>query len=159
MKIKKGFILIELMIVISMIGILAAVAIPSYHTYTLKAHVMEPMVYAGTLKKDIDDFYKENLAFPQSNTQARLPSPDKLISNKISKVEIVNGAIHVLVGNKAPLSLRGKYLTFRPAVVDGSPISPISWLCGYAKPVNGMTAIGENKTDIDLMYLPSECVN
>lgn len=156
---KNGFTLIELMIVVSIIGILAAVALPTYQSYTLKAHVAEPLVYAGNLRQPINEFYIENLEFPQNNKQARLPEPDKLISNKISNVEVVNGAFHILLGNKVPKPLQGKYLTFRPSVVTGSPTSPISWLCGYAAPVNGMSAVGENKTNIEAIYLPSECVN
>jgi type IV pilus assembly protein PilA len=147
------------MIVVSIIGILAAVALPSYQLYILKAHIVEPITYAGNLRQTITEFYTENLEFPKDNFEARLPAPNKLISNKIVNVEVINGVFHILLGNKVPKVLRGKYLTFRPAVVDGSPISPISWLCGYAEPVSGMAAIGDNKTDIDRMFLPSECVN
>jgi type IV pilus assembly protein PilA len=114
--------------------------------------------YAGNLRQPITEFYVQNLEFPKNNFEARLPEPDKLISNKIAKVEVVNGAFHILLGNNVPNLLRGKYLTFRPVVVDGSPNSPISWLCGYSTPFKGMTALGDNKTNIDEMYLPGECV-
>jgi len=159
MKKSNGFTLIELMIVVSIIGVLAAVALPAYQIYVLRSHVAEPLTYAGNIRQPITQFYVDNLEFPKNNKQARLPAPDKLISNKISGVEVINGAFHILLGNNVPKPLRGKYLTFRPAVVEGSPISPISWLCGYTEPVKGMAAVGENKTDIEEMYLPSECIN
>jgi type IV pilus assembly protein PilA len=61
------------------------------------------------------------------------------------------------MGNKASKPLQGKVLSFRPATVIGSPKSPIAWLCGYDEPVNGMQAIGSNKTDLAKEYLPKAC--
>ncbi|MBO9489513.1 pilin [Endozoicomonas sp. G2_1] len=158
MKKSNGFTLIELMIVVSIIGILAAVALPAYQPYIFRAHIAEPLSYAGNIKQSITQFYADSFSFPHDNKQARLPEPDKLISNKIASVEVKNGAFHILLGNKVPEPLKGKYITFRPAVVKGSPRSPITWLCGYAKPVEGMSAVGENKTDVDEEFLPGECV-
>lgn len=156
--IKNGFTLIELMVVVSIIGILSAVALPAYQAYAIRSHIAEPLVYAGNLRQPITQFYIDNLEFPKNNREARLPEAEKLISTKITNVQVVDGAFHILLGNRVPKPLRGKYLTFRPATVNGSPVSPISWLCGYAEPINGMTAVGENKTDIEEIYLPSECI-
>tara|TARA_R110000737_G_scaffold351961_1_gene395921 strand:+ start:235 stop:711 length:477 start_codon:yes stop_codon:yes gene_type:complete len=154
----KGFTLIELMIVVSIIGILASIALPQYQSYTIKAHVAEAYTFAGNLRHPITEYYGQHLSFPADNRQAGLPAPDKLISNKITKVTVVNGAFHIELGNKVPKPLQGKVLTFRPAVVKGSPMSPIAWLCGYSKPVKGMTAIGENKTSLELEMLVGECI-
>lgn len=67
------------------------------------------------------------------------------------------GAIHVTMGHEASHALQGKVLSFRPAVVEGSPISPIAWLCGFDEAVPGMRAVGENKTDLSPEFLPRAC--
>ena len=88
---------------------------------------------------------------------AGLPASNLLIGNRITGVVIEAGAIHITMGNKIAAPLRGKTLSFRPAVVTGSPKSPISWLCGYDKPVDGMEAVGINKTDLENKFLPAAC--
>ncbi len=152
-----GFTLIELMIVVTIIGILASVAMPQYQNYIHKSEMVEPLSMASTLRQDVTAFYVETLTFPSNNAQAAIPAPDKLIGNRITGIEVVNGAIHITLGNKIAKPLNGKVLSFRPAVVDGSPKSPISWLCGYDTPVKGMTAIGDNRTTVPADFLPSAC--
>ena len=159
MKSEHGFTLIELMIVTSIIGILASVALPQYQTYVHRSEVVEAISMAGGLREDVTAYYVENLNLPASNAQAGIPEPQFLIGNRITGVTVEEGAIHVSLGNKIAQPLQGKTLTFRPAVVTGSPKSPIAWLCGYDTPVTGMEARGANRTDIPNEFLPSACRN
>jgi len=149
--------LIELMVVVAIIGILASVALPAYQVYIQRSELVEAMSMASTIRENVTKYYVEELDFPQDNQMAGVPEPQYLISNRITSVVVESGAIHITLGNKASSPLQGKVLSFRPAVVKGSPESPISWLCGYDDPVAGMEAVGTNKTDLERKFLPSAC--
>ncbi|MBP8283974.1 MAG: pilin, partial [Chromatiaceae bacterium] len=87
-QLQSGFTLIELMIVVAIIGILAAIAIPAYQDYTKRAHVAEGMTLAGGSKTAIAEFYMSNGVFPSTNASAGLADAGTIIGNAVTKVGV-----------------------------------------------------------------------
>jgi len=152
---NNGFTLLELMFVVAIIGILAAVAIPAYSDYIAKSKVSETFILASNLTKTIGDYYAYRGTFPKDNQAVDLPEPKRLGGQYFESIQIENGAIHAM--NFYGFE-KGTVLTLRPAIVDAYPPSgAITWVCGYAKVPEGMTIIGENKTKIETKHLPRVC--
>ncbi|EPG0238621.1 pilin, partial [Neisseria gonorrhoeae] len=89
---QKGFTLIELMIVIAIVGILAAVALPAYQDYTARAQVSEAILLAEGQKSAVTEYYLNHGIWPKDNTSAGVASPASNIKGKyVQKVEVNNG--------------------------------------------------------------------
>jgi len=156
-KFQPGFTLIELMIVVAIIGILGSMAIPTYQDFIIRAQINEAMNLSEGVKKSITDYYVANQGFPANNQVAGVPKSAHLIGNFVTGIEVKDGAIQVTLGNRINAHVKGKVLSLRPAIVTDNPSSPISWLCGYAEPVDGMTAVGDNNTTVPSLYLSMSC--
>ena len=157
--INRGFTLVELMITVAIVAILATITMPSYLAQRQRNDVAEALRMAKSIRDDVTDYYEKNLSFPRNNKKAGVPEPDLLIGNKVTRMEIEDGVIHITLGNKVSKPLQDKTISLRPAIVTGSPASPISWLCGFDEPVPGMEAAGKNKTDINIGLMPASCGN
>jgi type IV pilus assembly protein PilA len=152
-----GFTIVEMMVVVAIIAILAMMAIPSQIERIVREEVKAAMPLADAAKDPIAEAWKTTKTLPVNNAEARLPVPEKVVSNFVSKLEVADGAIHMTFGNKARTQLKGKILSFRPAVIEESQAVPVAWVCGNAKAPDQMVVKGDNKTNISDIYLPTIC--
>jgi type IV pilus assembly protein PilA len=152
-----GFTLMEMMVVLAIICILAVLMMPVPQDNIARKQIAESLELIEGYKKQLTLNYQSNQTFPDSNKDADIPDPEKLIGNFVTKIELTNGAFHLYFGNKAHLNLKNKILSVRPISVKDSPESPISWVCGFSIVPDGMIAVGNNLTNIDKKLLPLGC--
>ncbi len=156
-KRKNGFTLIELMIVLSIIGILATMAVPSYQDRVIRTQVQEALNLAKVAEEEIQNYYKQRGTLPGDNAAVGLPEPKVIVGNYVTALEIKNGAIHMTLGNRINKHALNKIISVRPALVAASTKVPIAWVRGYASAPAGMVVKGENRTDLLPRHLPIEC--
>ena len=144
-KVQKGFTLIELMIVVAIIGILAAVAIPAYQDYTIRARVSEGFSLASAAKTVV----AENAANANANLSLGYAAPPATKNVASVGITAANGKITVTYGANVEA---GKAVVLEPrsngaALVAGTvPTAPITWTCN--------TAAG---TTLNVKFRPAEC--
>ena len=139
-KFQKGFTLIELMIVVAIIGILAAIAIPAYQDYTIRAQVSDGMSLASGGKTAVSEYKMTKGTYPADNPAAGVADATDIKSKYVSSVAILNGLITVTYdGPDANTKLKPKTLLLSPV----SNVGSIDWVC------KGGT--------VDSKYLPSSC--
>jgi type IV pilus assembly protein PilA len=153
---QKGFTLIELMIVVAIIGILAAIAIPAYQDYTIRAQVSEGMTLAAAAKAAVAETYLNTGTAPANRSEAGMSNNAADTFGKyVSAVEVNAGAIEITYGNDVNATIDGNTVTLVPYVTDDDSVT---WVCGLADNVGGTVMGGSGSgTDIEGKYLPAAC--
>src|SRR5262245_28537894 len=156
-SLAAGFTLIELLVAIAVLAILATLALPSFQGPLVRQQVVDSSTLINVAKTAVSNKWTATQKLALDNADAGLPDADKLVGNYVTSMIVEGGAVHVVFGNQVNGALKGKTLTFRPAVVDGAPMVPIAWVCGLAPTPDKMSAKGPNRTDVEPKYLPLNC--
>ena len=142
MKIKlvaqKGFTLIELMITVAIVGILAAVALPAYQDYTIRAQITEGMSLAAGAKSTVAEFHSNKGVLPVTNAAAGYSGA---VGKYVSAVAIgAGGVITATMGGAANSNITGTFVTLTPA--EDAATGVLRWTCA---------------STANAKYLPSSC--
>ncbi|MBH5552497.1 pilin [Neisseria meningitidis] len=155
---QKGFTLIELMIVIAIVGILAAVALPAYQDYTARAQVSEAILLAEGQKSAVTEYYLNHGEWPSNNTSAGVATSTDIKGKYVKEVKVANGVITAtMLSTGVNKEIQGKKLSLWAKRQAGS----VKWFCGQPvtraanNAVTAATANGNGK--IDTKHLPSTC--
>ena len=150
--VQKGFTLIELMIVVAIIGILAAIAIPAYQDYTIRSQVSEGLSLAGGAKATMSEVFQDRGSWPNDNEDAGLADPDQIIGKYVASVTVTRsgdglddqGIITVVYGEDANGNITDAELELR----GFNQIGSIEWEC---------TGANILEDDENQKWLPTAC--
>ena len=140
----SGFTLIELMIVVAIIAILAAIAVPVYQEYVIRSQVSEGSVLVDGVRTSVAEFISSKGRMPPSNYSAGIAQPTSIRGNYVASLTLSNAAnstIMVTYGNQSNAMISSKVLAFSASTLPGSVV----WHCSQAT------------TTVSPRYLPQLC--
>jgi type IV pilus assembly protein PilA len=163
-RVQKGFTLIELMIVVAIIGILAAIAIPAYQDYTIRSQVSEGLSLAGAAKAAVAESFSQTGNAPNNRTVAGMsPTATDTNGKYVTQIQVTNGTISVTYGKEANAKIANQVLSLTPYE---TPDASVTWKCGNAATptnvagllgVNGTVTAAVGTTNLADKYLPKAC--
>jgi len=144
---QQGFTLIELMIVVAIIAILAAIAIPAYQDYVIRSQVSEGATLSDGAKTAVAEFYSNRGHFPAANSSAGLSPEGSIQGSYVSQVNVGSGGAGVITATfsstdpqKANSKISGQTFVLSPVDSNGGSIA---WTC--------------TKSTVAQKYLPTAC--
>jgi type IV pilus assembly protein PilA len=163
-KVQQGFTLIELMIVIAIIGILAAIAIPAYQNYTIRSQVTEGLSLADGWKTAISEYYAQHGSFPSSNNATG--GTGAIAVSGASQGKYV-GSIAVSGNGNIIVTYTGSQANAKLSAAGANVLGlypgldanyDVVWVCGLATTPTGVTGLTiGTPTTVSPAYLPTSC--
>jgi type IV pilus assembly protein PilA len=152
--VQKGFTLIELMIVVAIIGILAAIAIPAYQDYTIRSQVSEGLTLAGAAKAAVAESFSQTGVAPLNRQLAGMSDNGNDTQGKyVTSVDVASGTITITYGNEANTKIAAAATNSLTLTPYESTDASVIWRCGNAiTPAGAAGLLGANSGGTSATY-------